>query len=78
MIFKYFSFKAWKVMEFSCWSWKISVCVVRELLKLSKQGQDEIQASYSVYQKIPKNKNDFDNIQKLQPNFGPWETGKSH
>ena len=29
-------------------------------------------------QKIPKNKDDFENFQKWQLNFRPWEIGKSH
>ena len=57
MEFRYFSFQAWKDIEFSCWSWKIVLCVIRKLLQMSKQRQNKIQANC---QKIPKNKDDFD------------------
>ena len=64
MEFKYFSFQAWKVMEFNIVghgkSWKIIVCVVCKLLQVSRQGQNKIEASY--VRKYP-NKDDFDNFQ---------------
>ena len=56
MEFKYFSFQAWKVMEFNIVghgkSCKIIVCVICKLLQVSKQGQNKIQASY--VRKYPK------------------------
>ena len=46
MELKYFSFQAWKGIEFNCWSWKIiMVCVVCKLLQMPKLGQ-KIQASH--------------------------------
>ena len=36
MEFKYFSFQAWKVMEFNCWLWKgMENYSVRKLLQVS-------------------------------------------
>ena len=50
--YKYFSFQAWKVMEFHFWSWKIIVCVVGKLLQVPKQEQNKLQTNY--VRKYPK------------------------
>ena len=80
MEFKYFSFQAWKVMEFNIIghgkSCKIIVCVICKLLQVSKQGQNKIQASY--VRKYPKTRMIFYKFWKWQLNFRPWKTGKSH
>ena len=50
MELKYFSFQAWKVMEFNCRSWKVmenySYVWYVKLLQKWKQGQNKFQASY--------------------------------
>ena len=50
MELKYFSFQAWKVMEFNCWLWKgmenYSVCGTEIIVGVDQQGQNKIQASY--------------------------------
>ena len=52
MEFKYFSFQAWKAMEFNRWSWKVmknysifGMQINANYCRL-KQGQNEILASY--------------------------------
>ena len=72
------------VMEFSCWSWKIVVCVVRKLLPMSKQGQCKVLArnartKWNTGQKVTENEDDFDNFRKWQLNLGHgiWEAHES-
>ena len=81
MELNYFSFQAWKVMDFNCRSWKVMenygyVWYVNYCRSGSMQGQNIMQTSY--VRKYPKSKDDFDNFRNWQLNFRSWKTEKSH
>ena len=50
------------------------MCVVRKLLKVSKQRQNKNTRKLS--QNIPENKNDFDEFRKWRLNFRSWKLQK--
>ena len=57
--------------------------MVRNLLPMSKQGQNKIlarnaRAKLNTGPKISENEDDFGNFRKWQQNFRSWKTGKSH
>ena len=79
MEFKYFSFQAWKVMEFNRWSWKVMKSY--SILGMQIIAGVETRTKWNTgkfCQKIPENKDNFDNFRKWQLNFRLWKTGKSH
>ena len=54
--------------------WKISVCVVRKLLQLSKQGQNKIQAIY--LRKYPKTRMILTIFKNCSQTLGPGKLKK--